>query len=177
MEAMREMRTELTVITAALVAAFVGLCMPDASAQANGEQDITVLRNRIVYLEERLARCCADQVKQIAVAMHCYARAHEGRFPDRPSQLRPYLEATGPRLFICPGSDTKLTAGEDGWGEIDAKSSYAFVPGRTSKNLRDIVLYEKGHYHGRMRIVLYGDGHQESVADAHPALAALRGRN
>ena len=128
-------------------------------------------------LEEKLARCCRDQVKQIALAMHRYAKTHDGHFPDRPSQLKPYVGGSGPHLFICPASDTRLTPGKDGWAAIDRKTSYVLVPDKTQQNPGEIVLYEKGHNHGRMRVVLYGDGHQQSVVDAHPRLTALEAGN
>jgi len=159
------MRTRLTTIVAALIAVLFGTWVPGASARVNNEQEMVVLRTRVADLEKKLARCCHGKVRLIAVAMLQYAADHDGRYPDRPSELVPYTRASGVSLFICPASDTELALGGDVSAEIDMKTSYVFVPGRTRQDLGKIVLYERDHNHGKMRSALYGDGHQEMVVD------------
>ena len=47
----------------------------------------------------------------------------------------------------------------DGWVDIDTKSSYGFMPGKTTEDWHDVILYEKDFNHGGWRAILYGDTH------------------
>jgi len=145
-------------------------------AQASEAGDKAALEARVAKLEGKLTQCCARQLRQLAVAMHGFTKDHDGKFPDKPSQLKPYKLADMPPLFICPASDTQLTRGPDEWIDIDLTSSYVFVPARTNRDWQEIVVYEKDHNHGRGRCVLYGDGHVGVVMDDFPALRAVEDR-
>lgn len=112
---------------------------------------------------------CVHNLKMIAICLEHYANGHEGRFPPTLSALYPsYL--TELECFICPelqaqykkqrGTTHPFSANPSP-RKIDALCSYAYVPGLSISDSKDLVIvYEKAGNHGGMgRSLLYLDGH------------------
>jgi hypothetical protein len=112
---------------------------------------------------------CVHNLKMLAMGLKAFAVEHNGRFPDRLSELSPkYL----PNLecLICPETQA-VCRRERGVPHpfppnpdpdtIDKLSSYAYVPGHTTADPADtVIVYEKVDNHlGRGRSLLYLDGH------------------
>ena len=112
---------------------------------------------------------CVHNLKFFAITLNAYANTHDGRFPDRLSQLWPeYL--TELEIFICPELQAVYQrergvphpfAGDPDPDTIEALSSYAYVPGHITTDAADVVIvYEKVDNHlGKGRSLLYLDGH------------------
>ena len=118
--------------------------------------------------DARIIRC-VHNLKLISISLKMYANENDGRFPDKLSALYPkYLHNL--EFLICPELRAKYKA-ERGTthpfsanpspGDIDALSSYAYVPGHKNTDAADVVIvYEKVDNHfGKGRSLLYLDGH------------------
>lgn len=108
---------------------------------------------------------CVHNLKLLAAPLKAYAEEHDGRFPDKVSDLyfalppdnRDYLAG----ILICPerGAFQRLYP-EPTPEDIDSLSSYAVVPGLALGDDKDeVIAYEKEDNHsGAGRSVLYVDG-------------------
>ena len=121
---------------------------------------------------------CVHNLKLLALPLRMYAEEHEGRFPDKLSELYSALSPenhdylTG--VLICPELGAKYKWKYGVWTpgnphplsheptpeEIDSLSSYALAPGLSLSDDKDTVIaYEKEDNHsGTGRSVLYVDG-------------------
>jgi hypothetical protein len=113
---------------------------------------------------------CVHHLKFVAMALKMYAEEHEGRYPDSLSALYPeYLHEL--EALICPKVQGKhhgrggtpqppFTSDDPTPAEIDARCSYAYVPGLSPGSDKDTVIaYEKEDNHlGTGRSILYVDG-------------------
>jgi hypothetical protein len=121
---------------------------------------------------------CVHNLKLLSLPLKTYAEEHEGRFPDKLSELyfasspeqNDYLKG----ILICPelGAEYKWRHGvwtpgtphplspEPTPEEVDALSCYALVPGlRLSDEKDTVIAYEKGDNHsGTGRSILLLDG-------------------
>ncbi len=112
---------------------------------------------------------CVHNLKMISTGLNVYAKEHNGRFPDRLSELWP-KHLPGLECLVCPGTQS-VCMREHGVphpfppspdaDQIDLLSSYAYVPGHTISDPPDtVIVYEKTDNHfGRGRSLLYLDGH------------------
>jgi hypothetical protein len=111
---------------------------------------------------------CVHNLKFLSMSLHTYADKHDGRFPDRLSELWPeyianledltcpelqvmYLRERGVRHPFPPDPDPDT---------LERLSSYAYVPGHTRADPPDTVIaFEKADNHfGKGRSLLYLDG-------------------
>jgi hypothetical protein len=112
---------------------------------------------------------CVHNLKLIASGLKAYADGHDGRLPERLSELWPkYLP--GLEALVCPevqvacmrerGVPHPFTPNPSP-DDIQALSSYTYVPGHTLKDAGDtVIVYEKRDNHfGKGRSLLYLDGH------------------
>lgn len=106
---------------------------------------------------------CVHNLHFMANALHRYAADHEGKFPERFSQLYPeYL--TTVEVLVCPEVARRETgradAGKLTADALDALCSYELAPGRRIDDPAETLLaWERGDYHGgRGHSVLYVDG-------------------
>lgn len=111
---------------------------------------------------------CVNNLKQIHFGCQMYAAEHDGRLPDRPSQL--YPDYVGDlRVFVCPRTDDMIGSK----GEIDLGTSYVYpAAGKSLQRLRpdDVIAADKPGNHPGQNVfhVLYMDGHVvEEPAELH----------
>ena len=92
---------------------------------------------------------CADNVRQISLALHAYAADHNGAFPQGLGQLYPdYIKAQG--VFNCPGSGP--------FGTPD-KPDYEYAAGLTELSPHtEVIVYDRdaSHRGGRKHILRVG---------------------
>ncbi|MGB2754330.1 MAG: DUF4190 domain-containing protein [Phycisphaerae bacterium] len=111
---------------------------------------------------------CKANLRVIGAACDAYAAEHNGRYPERLSELYPrYLPDLN--VFVCPATRDPATgdkiASPD---EIDAKTSYEYHgAGLDVRTLREpwtqvILACDKPGRHRSGKNVLYADGHVSS---------------
>jgi hypothetical protein len=123
------------------------------------------------------ARMQAQQVqglsnlRQIGLGLHMYAADHKGHFPDKLSQLLPYVD-NNIALFVNPESGQKVPPalpGKEAENWVDNQSDYAYVQagaklaglGGTSET---IAVHEKPRPGGDGMIsAVFADGHAETM--------------
>jgi hypothetical protein len=110
--------------------------------------------------EKARRTACMNNLQQIMVACYQYASEHDGRFPDKLSQLEPYVKSL--QVFSCPETGTVISRPED----IDSMSSYKFLGGFVLKDVKrtgeKVVLYEAPGSHGEWTNVGFADGYVKS---------------
>lgn len=111
---------------------------------------------------------CVHNLKLMGLSLEQYAKEHGGAYPQRISELAPYLP--GLEVLVCPEARRQFEkkhsipyplSERSSPEEIDALSSYAMVPGLSVQSPPDTVaVYEKNdHLPGRGYGLLYRDGH------------------
>ena len=112
--------------------------------------------------EESSKYACLRQLDQIGTACNVYAAEHNGRYPERLSELYPdYVSDLDG--FVCPATGDRIASRD----EIDAKTSYEYYGAALNASTAAQPLYEAvlacdkpgNHRHGKH--VLYADGHAE----------------
>jgi prepilin-type processing-associated H-X9-DG protein len=113
--------------------------------------------------EESSKTACLANLKMIGMACQMYAAEHDGRYPERLSELYPhYLPDLA--VFVCPSTGAKIASPD----EIDAKTSYEYRgAGLNLRTVREpsyqaILACDKPGNHRRRKNLLYADGHVES---------------
>lgn len=98
--------------------------------------------------DEGLRQQCASNMKNLAVACRSYADDHDGRFPDKFSDLYPrYVDNL--TVFTCPATWEFITTPD----EIDSKATYILWPtSRMSDPPETPLMHEPEGSHG-------GEGH------------------
>lgn len=71
--------------------------------------------------EEACKTACRANLHQIGMACNAYASVHDGRYPERLSELYPDY-VPDPDIFVCPSTSDKIASPD----EIDAKTSYEY---------------------------------------------------
>jgi prepilin-type N-terminal cleavage/methylation domain-containing protein len=81
---------------------------------------------------------CAENLREIAMALGEYALAHDGEFPDDLSELYPeYI--SGLKCFTCPSDMDASDIARDG-ADIDVATSYLYSRGWGRKDPLDKIL-------------------------------------
>jgi prepilin-type processing-associated H-X9-DG protein len=113
--------------------------------------------------EEAFKTACRVNLHQIGTACTVYAAEHNGRYPERLSELHPdYMLHLD--VFVCPSTGDKIASPD----EIDAKTSYEYRGAALNASTAAEPLYEavlacdKDGNHRRGKHVLYADGHVSS---------------
>lgn len=101
---------------------------------------------------------CTAHLHQIGSACNAYAAEHDGRYPERLSELYPrYLPDLN--VFVCPKTGDKIASAD----EIDAKTSYEYRgAGLREWGPGDVLACDKPGNHRSGKNVLYADGHVSS---------------
>jgi len=113
--------------------------------------------------EETSKISCASNLHQIGSACTAYAAVHDGRYPERLSELHPdYVPNLD--MFVCQSTNDKIASPD----EIDTKTSYEYRgAGLNLRTVREpsyqvILACDKAGNHRRGKNILYADGHVES---------------
>jgi prepilin-type N-terminal cleavage/methylation domain-containing protein len=115
---------------------------------------------------------CADNQRQVALALRNYSLDHEGRFPDDLSDLfGDYIRDT--KVFICPSDVDASDIAQDG-SDIDFTTSYLYSRGWSEKDpLETVLVCDKNdifgkdtNHRGRGGNVVYLSGEVEWVDTA-----------
>jgi len=113
--------------------------------------------------EESSKTACLANLKTIGTACTVYAAEHNGRYPERLSELYPD-HVPELDIFVCPATGAKIGSPQ----EIDSKTSYEYrgasLDLRTLKepSYQVILACDKAGNHRRGKNILYADGHVES---------------
>jgi len=108
--------------------------------------------------EESSKAACMGNLKTIGNACRIYAAEHNGRYPERLSELYPDYVSDLDVLF-CPAMSDKITSPD----EIDAKTSYEYRgAGLREWGPGDVLACDKDGNHRRGKNILYADGNVES---------------
>jgi len=118
--------------------------------------------------EESTQQQCAGRLKILATACRAYAAEHEGRFPDRFSDLYPeYVD--NPNVFACPATWEFIATPQ----EIDTHADYILEPGCSMSDPPEtILIHEPADNHSRKGYhVVHLNGHVEwrALSHDHPA--------
>ena len=112
--------------------------------------------------QKALRANCMNNLKQIAAACHMYSADHDGKFPEKLSQLHSYVGSLS--TFVCPVTRTTISRPED----IDSMSSYKLIGGLVVKDVKNpgekLVLYESIENHKGGANAAFADGHVEWVS-------------
>lgn len=106
----------------------------------------------IKFSNERMDKVqCANNLREIGLAMYIYAREHDGRFPPSIEKLYEENYLGDRRTVDCPASSTQ--------GAPDAPD-YIYTPGLSARDRSDLVLVRdsKGNHAKGGGNVLYVDG-------------------
>ncbi len=117
----------------------------------------------IAHAREKARRAqCRNNLGQIALACNMYSQEHDGKFPERLSQLQHYVGDL--RVFVCPATDATISRPED----MDSMSSYKLIGGFTIKEVKNttekLLLYESVENHKEGANVAFADSHVEWVS-------------
>lgn len=101
---------------------------------------------------------CANNLKQIGMAMKMYADEHDETFPGRFAVIGRYVSEY-PRLFICPTSGNAAGTFET----VDEWTDYVYISGLSETNSpSEILMYCPIENHGgEGGNILFLDGHVE----------------
>jgi prepilin-type processing-associated H-X9-DG protein len=113
--------------------------------------------------EEASKTACLANLKMIGMACNAYAAEHNGRYPERLSELHPtYVPDLD--VFVCPTTGAKIGSPQ----EIDSKTSYEYRGAALNASTaaeppyEAILACDKPGNHRRGKHILYADGHVES---------------
>ena len=101
---------------------------------------------------------CANNLKQIGLAVHVYAGDHDNLFPDKLRQVTQYV-GSQPQLFVCSESGNEPESIET----VDEWTDYGYVSELTTTSAPNSILaycHPKNHK-GQGGNVLFADGHVE----------------
>lgn len=98
--------------------------------------------------EQGRRHMCANNLRQIALALHSYAVDNKDRFPDDLSDLFPeYISDV--KIFICPSDIDASDIDKDG-SDIDVTTSYLYSRGWSEKDpLETILACDKNDIFGK----------------------------
>jgi prepilin-type processing-associated H-X9-DG protein len=115
----------------------------------------------MMALKAHLKDDCGTQLRiSIGVRLREYAAKHEGRFPNKWSELEwddmgGITNTTWPRVFICP----TVGHGPGDWNRVDLWCDYILIPGCTTNDSNQKVLaIEPLANHKTGVNVLFADG-------------------
>jgi len=113
--------------------------------------------------EESSKAACMENLHQIGAACNAYAAEHNGRYPERLSELYPdYVPDL--EVFVCPSTGEKIGSPQ----EINAKTSYEYHGAALNASTaaeplgQAILACDKPGHHRSGKNILYADGHVES---------------
>ncbi|MCX5648921.1 MAG: DUF4190 domain-containing protein [Planctomycetota bacterium] len=112
--------------------------------------------------EESSKTVCLANLKMIGTACNVYAAEHNGRYPERLSELYPDLPFLD--VFVCQATGDKILSPD----EIDAKTSYEYYGAALNASTaaaplgQAILACDKPGNHRGGKNILYADGHVES---------------
>ena len=105
--------------------------------------------NRVIVRRDKVV--CANNLRELGLALYIYAREHEGRFPPELKTLYDERYLSDEKLLDCPST-----------GEIGSleQPDYVYTPGLYIKNpSRQALIWGKAKNHlGRGRNVLHLNG-------------------
>ena len=74
---------------------------------------------------------CKNHLRQIGIALHLYADAHDHAFPPSLAELYPaYADSAG--IFSCPSAPSSWKDFEPGGRVTEKSTSYSYIPGLSS---------------------------------------------
>lgn len=115
----------------------------------------------VAKTRERARRAdCANNLRQIGIALHNYATDHNERFADNLEALYPnYID--DPDVFVCPSTGNEAPAA----GGIDSGTDYTYHSGLTESAASTTELLEdnEGNHGTAGKNVLYVGGHVKWV--------------
>jgi prepilin-type processing-associated H-X9-DG protein len=106
---------------------------------------------------------CMAHLHRIGTACNAYAAEHNGRYPERLSELYPEY-VPNLKVFVCPSTHVKITSPD----EIDSKTSYEYYGAALNASTaakplgRAILACDKDGHHRHGKNILYADGHVSS---------------
>ena len=113
---------------------------------------------RLHARDEACEVACASNLHTIGSGCMQYAETHDGRLPDRLSQLYRQGFIMDLEVFVCPATGRESPSPD----LIDEWTDYEYVAGlATSDDVQSIVACDKDGNHRGGRNVLYLDGHVE----------------
>jgi prepilin-type processing-associated H-X9-DG protein len=119
---------------------------------------------------------CAQNMKQIGLALLAYGNNNRGAYPPDLQTLLSNSSTLSTVAMTCP-STTDIPAPNASVFSAGGHLSYVYVPGNnTSAAATDILLYEPMTNHTDGTNILFGDGHVEFFmrSDAEPLIAAAK---
>lgn len=100
---------------------------------------------------------CANNLKQVGLAIKLYERDHDGSFPSRLGTLAKYVSQQN-RLLVCPAKGTVPGA----FRNAERWTDYAYVPGLTASASNAVLAYcHPKNHDGDGANILFVDGHVE----------------
>ncbi|HET6441689.1 MAG TPA: DUF4190 domain-containing protein [Phycisphaerae bacterium] len=144
--------------------AFAGLILGYTSIVAMTVLLILIFALVLPAMKEEASKAeCLANLMMIESACNQYAAEHDGRYPERLSELYPdYVSDLG--VFGCPATGTKILTPD----EIDAKTSYEYYgaalnASRSSANPRRrssrVLACDKDGNHRSGKNIIHGDGY------------------
>jgi prepilin-type processing-associated H-X9-DG protein len=104
---------------------------------------------------------CAQNMKQIGLALLAYGNVNRGAYPPDLQTLLSNSPGLKPEVMTCPSSDDTPAANVSALN-AGGHLSYVYLPGHnTSAAATDILLYEPMTSHNDGTNILFGDGHVE----------------
>ncbi len=105
--------------------------------------------------------CCHNNTHYLGLLCKDFAKEHNGKYPDRLSQLKDYLSSPIPgRNFLCP-ADHNHSAIELTWENLNEFSSYRIVPHLTeaSDPNTPLIVEKPGSHNKNGGCIYFIEGH------------------
>jgi prepilin-type processing-associated H-X9-DG protein len=123
--------------------------------------------------ERALKAACLSNLKQILLGCHMYANEHAGSFPEKMSEILPYVKELS--VFSCPATHKVISCADD----VDSLTSYQLIPGLILKDVKNPAdtpaVIESVENHGDGANVGFVDSHVQWLSGE--ALQALQKQN